>query len=388
MADHYDIAIVGMGCAGSHVALELLRQQVDKRIVVIDNYEGKSLEKTWSFWENGAGYYDHVLINSWRQGVFRAQGKTINLDLGDYVYKSVDSSDFIAFAKAELQKSPNFTFIDARVNNVEYTDPRDSESKLNVDFSIGTLTASVVLDSRMPRDFRGDKQATTLLQHFKGWVIETEEDCFNPSSFVMMDYNLKDEGTTSFFYVLPYSKKKALVEFTYFSHEVVEDNVYDNFLKEYIASLLKIDHYLVGSVEKGVIPMTSYDFTRHNKPNHLKIGTAGGWVKPSTGYSFKLSEFKAKQLVQNIVNGNALAYKLFSKRHFIYDITLLEVLGKYNAQGDELFLKLYSRNPAYRLFDFLDDQSSYSQELKIMKSMTSMRFVNGFFKTIINGITQ
>ncbi len=115
MADHYDIAIIGMGCAGSHIALELLRQRVDKRIVILDDYSGKSLDKTWSFWEKGAGKWDHLLINSWSKGIFRAQGETIHLDLGEYLYKSVESEDFIAFAKAETAKSSLFTFINQQV---------------------------------------------------------------------------------------------------------------------------------------------------------------------------------------------------------------------------------------------------------------------------------
>ena len=33
----------------------------------------------------------------------------------------------------------------------------------------------------------------------------------------MMDYRLKDGEQTTFTYVLPFSKKEALVEFTYFT---------------------------------------------------------------------------------------------------------------------------------------------------------------------------
>ena len=49
MDHHYDIAIIGMGCAGSHVVHELLRRNVDKKIVVIDNYKKKRHTKNLEF---------------------------------------------------------------------------------------------------------------------------------------------------------------------------------------------------------------------------------------------------------------------------------------------------------------------------------------------------
>ncbi len=263
---------------------------------------------------------------------------------------------------------------------------KNIETNYQIDHANGTLTADVVLDRRYILHSKKIKKATTLLQHFKGWVIRTEKPEFDTDRFVMMDYNLKDPETTSFFYVLPYARDRALLEFTYFSENQVDDKVYKEYLQEYINKHLNIDNYTIEKIEKGVIPMTSYNFNQHNHGNHIKVGTAGGWVKPSTGYSFKLSEEKAKQLVINYKQNKKLTTNLFSKRHYVYDCTLLEVLKKYNAQGDKLFLQLYKRNPANRLLDFLDDRSTFIQELKIMKSMTSMRFVNGFFKTLKNGI--
>ena len=44
--------------------------------------------------------------------------------------------------------------------------------------------------------------------------------------------------------------------------------------------------YEVINSESGVIPMTSYPFYRDSTKNITKIGSAGGWIKPSTGYSF------------------------------------------------------------------------------------------------------
>ena len=57
-----------------------------------------------------------------------------------------------------------------------------------------------------------------LLQHFKGWVIETNEPSFDPNKATMMDFRVSQQHGTTFAYVLPFSATSALVEYTLF-HE-------------------------------------------------------------------------------------------------------------------------------------------------------------------------
>ncbi|EAS19327.1 putative lycopene cyclase [Flavobacteria bacterium BBFL7] len=377
MDHHYDIAIIGLGCAGSHVAIELIKQRPDIKIVVIDN-AAAILHKKWSFWEKGVGKWDHIILKEWSRGLFKTDLDSINLDMNPYVYKSINSVDFIAFAKAKLKESNHSTFINSTVIDIDETD-----SELHaINHSDGTVHAKLVLDSRIDHQFFKDQKAITIQQHFKGWTIETTKDTFNPECFTMMDYSLKDQGTTSFTYILPYSSRKALIEFTYFSPDLVEDTVYDTFLKRYITEQLNITDYKIVEVEKGIIPMTTYDFNQHHSHNRYKIGTAGGWVKPSTGYSFKMTEKKAAILVRNYVNGLPLLTDLFTKRFSIYDSSMLSVLRDFNKDGPMFFHRLYKNNAIHNLFKFLDEETTLSEEISIMKSMTSLRMIKAFFKSL------
>ena len=43
-----------------------------------------------------------------------------------------------------------------------------------------------------------------------------------------------------------------------------------------------------------------YPFYKESTKNITKIGTAGGWVKPSTGYSFKSCEKYSLKILKNI----------------------------------------------------------------------------------------
>lgn len=381
MDHHYDIAIVGMGCAGSHLVLELLRRGVNKKIIVIDNYSNAPVTKTWSFWEHDTGQWDHLIYKSWNKAWFKTKKESLHLNVNPYVYKSIDSHDFTAFAKAELEKNSLFTFKDTLVSDIQL-DQTTGKNHITYNNASEHCIADLVLDSRINPDFFKDKKAVTLQQHFKGWIIETDTDYFDPDQFTMMDYSLMDPGTTSFTYVLPFSKRRALVEFTYFSKEIVDDSTYDRFLKQYISNQLQIETYRVLEVEQGIIPMTTYDFTTHNRKSLIKVGTAGGWVKPSTGYSFKSSETKARLLVDNYLKGEPLTQHMFPKKAVIYDATLLEVLYNRNERGDQVFYTLYKRNKLPDLLRFLDEQTSIADDIRIMAPMTSVAFVSAFLKQL------
>ncbi len=377
MDHHFDIAIIGLGCAGSHVALELLKQQPDIKLVVIDNAPS-TIHKKWSFWEKSNGKWDDLVLKEWNHGLFKSEQGTIELDLNPYAYKTIDSRDFIAFAKAELLKHPNCSLINATVNSIDQT----GNNTRNINHTEGDTYSKLVLDSRIDTAFFKDKTAVTIQQHFKGWTIETKKKSFYPERFTMMDYSLRDPGSTSFTYVLPYSATKALVEFTYFAPALVDDQVYDRYLKKYITEHLDITNYKIVEIEQGVIPMSTYDFTQHHQEGIFKIGTAGGWVKPSTGYSFKMTEKKAALLVHNYINNLPLSTNLFPKRFGLYDRTMLEVLHQFNKDGPEFFHTLYANNKAQDLFKFLDEETSLREEIAIMRSMTSMRMIKSFFKNL------
>ncbi len=378
MDHHYDIAIVGLGCAGSHVLVKMLDhpEMKGKSIIVFDDFQADSLDKTWSFWEKGTGNWDSLLLDQWIQGKFQTSQVEIDLELNPYTYKTLKSKDVIAFAKAKLQQHPNATFVEARVDKIEEMDVA------TIHTNQGVFLSKLVLDSRVSPEFYQDTKAITLRQHFLGWHLKMDAEVFDPEQFVMMDYRLRDPGTTSFMYILPYAKTEALVEFTYFSPNLVADDVYESYLKQYIDTYLKSVNYTIEQTEQGVIPMTTYRFEKHHTPLVHKIGTAGGWVKSSTGYSFKLSEKRATQLISNYLAGRNLDDGMQKKRFRFYDDIMLDVLYQHNDRGHLLFENLYSNNPIGRIFSFLDEESSFLQELKIMLPLTSLPFIKSFFKKL------
>ena len=74
-----------------------------------------------------------------------------------------------------------------------------------------------------------------LWQHFCGVEIETKNNFFDEEIFNLMDFDCEQRESVHFFYTLPYSKNKALIETTWLSKmNDSSQKDYDDQIKEYI----------------------------------------------------------------------------------------------------------------------------------------------------------
>ncbi len=379
--NHFDYVIIGNGMAGLQLAFAFANDSFfdSKTIALIDKDKKETNDKTWSFWEKGSGKWESLIHKSWDKASFNTIKKLTDINLGDYNYKTIKSLDFYNYIKEFLSNKQNFNFIIDEV--IDVADNKSTSIKT----TNTTYTANHVFDSRIPAEYFDKKDNYTKInQHFKGWIIETEFDAFNPECFTMMDYRLKYENDTSFTYVLPFSKRKALIEFTFFTPYVIGDTEYDTFLKKYIEDVLGISHYSISEIESGNIPMTDFPFHNYHSKNITKIGTAGGWVKGSTGYAFKHTEGKVTQIIKNIKQSESPSKGLVNKKYLFYDKIFLDVLNKENQKGEWIFDKFYNKNSIENMFAFLDERSNIYQDISIMLSLFSKSFIRAFFRTFKN----
>lgn len=372
----FDYIIIGGGLAGLQLALAFCSDSyfADKSIAILEPQEKKDNDKTWCFWEKGTGHWDDIVHHSWTNGIFNARKESIPLTMGSYCYKMIRAEDFYSFAHQKLNQCANISFFSDSVNSVIQENVLGEKS---------SYSASFIFDSRVPEGYQNDKKSTTLLQPFKGWVIETEDDQFNPDSFTMMDYRLGYKDRCCFTYVLPLTKRKALVEFTFFVPTLIKEDIYDNQLKIFISEQLNLKKYTITEIEQGVIPMSSFPFWKANRSNYLKIGTGGGWVKASSGYSFKNVEKKVAQLIENIKTNKALNHDLFEKRFRFYDAVLLNILFHHNELGVGIFEEMYTKNSTAEIFKFLDEETTFAEEIKIINKFKKAPFLKSVFQLLI-----
>ena len=371
----FDFAIVGAGAAGLQLAIKFSQDDFfkEKSILILDKDEKVANDHTWSFWELGKSQWDEIALQTWSKGSFINQKEEIKFSLDPYSYKSVRAEQFYEYAKQKINEAQNISWIRDKV-----VDIKDQK----IEGELGSYSANQIFDSRIPEVFN-ERQGNynSLLQHFHGWFIKTSKPIFDPSSFTMMDYRMKWNNETSFMYVLPFSETYALVEFTLFNKELIEVESYESFLKKYLQDYLNITEYEIDEIEHGVIPMSDYPFHKHHSKHITKIGTAGGWVRPSSGYSFKNADRYSSMMIQNIKSGHKPEKGIGTSRYRTYDSIFLNVLCKRNDLGEEIFTRLYMKPKIQEVFRFLDESSSLREDFKVMFSLNKPQFWKAFLTT-------
>ncbi len=381
---HFDFAIIGAGAAGLQLALAMLDDDYfrEKKVLLIEREVKDKNDRTWCYWEEGNGKYDGLLYKRWERGVFVGMGKEIKLDLPPYTYKMLRSADFNKYAFERLKFASQFTLLSAGVEKLT-----EGEMVL-IETDEGEFEARHVFDSRISKDFYEDNSSVKILQHFKGWMIETEDAVFNPKEFVMMDYRFRLPGSTGFIYVLPFTENRAMVEFTLFTPELIDDKEYDKVLNKYLSSFKGLKEYTISETEFGIIPMSNYPFYRHSTDKITKIGTAGGWVKSSSGYSFRNGTKYSLKILEAVKRGDIKPKSYSLARFRFYDSIFLRVLYDNNDLGEELFAALYFKNKIQQIFRFLDEETTLWEELRIINHFPYRPFLAGLIRQVFSFNSQ
>ena len=373
----YDYIICGAGCAGLSLAYYLSVSGEDKRILLIDKDAKNTNDRTWSFWEKEQSPYESIIHKSWSKINFYSSVHEEQIDISPYRYKKIRSADFYAFMKDHLKAYANVDFLQAEIN-----DFKEDNDGVVVSTSDGDYSCDRVFKSYLDEGFDfGSSQ--NVLQHFKGWEIQTEKDVFQPDVATFMDFRVEQNGEIRFLYVLPTSTKKALVEVAIFSNTILDHTTYDGILKGYIETQLDTQTYTIVEEEFGIIPMTTYAFEQHNTARIKHIGTAGGWVKASSGYAFKRIQHKSKALAAALVNNGDIDRAISSKNRFRrYDQIFLNALLTAKATGDEVFGKMFKRLDTDIIFKFLDEETSFLEDLKVFTGPPTMPFFRAFIEEL------
>jgi lycopene beta-cyclase len=224
-----------------------------------------------------------------------------------------------------------------------------------------------------------------LLQHFKGWVIETDEAVFDAGIATFMDFRVSQERGTTFVYVLPVAANRALVEYTLFSEKVLEEEEYDAALKSYLEKYVHINNYSIVEEEFGVIPMTDHPFSK-GEGSIVTIGTAGGQTKASSGFTFQFIQKHSAAIVDALIHDKDphIRTSFFKQRFDLYDHVLLHILYHKKMKGDAIFAQLFKKNPAQRVLRFLDNETNFLEELKIMQSVPMRVFLPAALKELFS----
>lgn len=400
MQKHFDIILAGSGLAGFTLALELARRPFfqGKKVLVIDRDDKEKNDRTWCFWAADGEPLPPVIHKTWHDCRFFGDRFSRKLDISPYCYHMIRGLDFYRWAKAELEKSPHIQRITANIRHIQ------AEAGI-VQTDVGDFHADYIFNSALtsmpllptpsalylepPLTVSGQSSAvsrqpsgTHLLQHFKGWLIETPTPSFDPEAVTFMDYRLEQKGETRFVYVLPFSTNRALVEFTVFSTALCTTEEYDAQLRRYLHEFLKIRDFRVEEEEFGVIPMADLPLRPESAGRVINIGTVGGFVKASSGYAFKRTQRKIRAFVEDWErNGRPDPSVMRSAwRYRFFDSVMLRALGSGEVCGSLFFTLLFQKLPAYEVFRFLDEDATPLEQARIATAPPTWPFLKAVFR--------
>jgi len=349
----------------------------DKKIVLLDKEPKTKNDRTWCYWEKEQGFFEEIVYQKWNTVSFLSNEFSSAMDISPYQYKMIRGIDFYNYCFTEIAKHPNIEVYYGNIDNWKY---ENGEVVFVIDNTSYNFGKAEVFNSVYEPD-TNDKSIIRLLQHFKGWIIETEEPSFKVSEATMMDFRVSQQHGTTFCYVLPFSNTTALIEYTLFTKELLPAEEYDKALTNYIQTYLGITNYAVKETEFGIIPMTNEKF-RFNK-HGWQIGTAGGQTKASSGYTFQFIQKQSQQIVDCLIAGKSLhTVPSAPKRFRFYDNTLLYILYHNKLPGDKIFTQLFQKNKPQQVLRFLDNESSIKDELKIISSLPTWPFLKAALKQL------
>ena len=351
----FDYIIVGAGCAGLSLAYELdLQKKLDnKTLAIIEPREEYKKDKTWSFWKVTDHNFDDCVRKSWKNFSVNIPKKTNYLECVSYPYQSIDSGLFYKKINSKLKENKNIFFF----KNLYEINSKNS----------------FIFNSVLPIK----KDHHNLWQHFCGIEIETQHNFFDDEIFNLMDFDCEQRESVHFFYTLPYSKTKALVETTWLSKMSSTSQMdYDNQLKDYIEKHLNLKNYKITYKETGAIPLfyPSYELEK----NKINIGTAGGMTRLSTGYTFLNIQEHSKYISENIENISKTKKFEISKKYQLLDDIFLRVLDKNPEMMPDIFFKMFKSSPK-TVIKFLSNKSNFLEDLSIIFKMPKWTFVKALF---------
>lgn len=375
----YDYIFTGSGLSALMTVYKMILSQKfqTKSILLLDENAKQTNDRTWCFWEQKETLWENSISKKWNSVLFANADFKRNLELHPYQYNKIQGLDFYNQLLELIVNQKNIDFVQEKVLAIE-----ESESIVLVKTESQSYSCSQVFNSIYnPSLVTNQSKYPLLQQHFVGWFIKTEKPIFNPEQATFMDFSVAQKGNTRFMYVLPTSETEALLEYTLFSKDLLSKEEYETKIENYIQEL-GIQNYKIVEKEFGNIPMTCYPFWKHNTQNVINIGTAGGWTKASTGFTFKNSDQKSTELVSFLETQTD--FRKFHKKtkFWWYDLLLLDILDQKNETGAAIFSALFQKGNAPLILKFLDEKTSFWEDLQVIWKCPKGLFINALLKRL------
>jgi lycopene beta-cyclase len=381
----WDIVIVGGGLGGLSLATELASPQfAHLSVLVLEKRKLYMRDRTWSYWTGSPHRYSHLerqRWNSWKVSL----GAEVHIQKSEeFAYATIDAD---VFYDAALQEINGAAHIELRMDCAVL-----AIDKVNDDYVVN-IQPDVFLQARTVLDARPTSTVSTssLVQQFEGWQVNTEHDVFDPICVELMAFEPHPEGL-HFWYVLPYSRRCALVESTWISPASWKPD-FEAEVSRRLNALAKGKSYSVDYKERGILSLQNAVQPTAKQP--IGLGRLGGTLRPATGYAFLDTLSHASQLASSLA---AMPAKEFNNSKMRWqpaafvrpmterwmDTVFLKVLARDWRRAPNYFMQMFETVNAQTTVNFLTGKADWSQRLQIMRTLPTVPFAKAAISHFAN----
>jgi len=340
------IAIAGAGAAGLSLAVHLVRAGIPGlQLTLIDRDFTPRSDRTWCYWDDASTLYPEMVRKEWSH--IRVVGGSVDITetLVGLTYRMADSAAYARMALAELHAHRAVSFLTA-----DSPDP-------------ATLDHDLVFQSIVPNV----RPEPWLKQHFLGMEVRSAEAVFDPDIATIMDFRVDQRHGFAFMYVLPLSAHVALVEYTLFTDSLIPTEAYRTEIHAYLNRGFPDIAFEPIREEYGVIPMVADDWSP-GAGRIRNIGSAAGLAKASTGYTFARIHRDSMAIVREITNGTRRPAPSSAFKSWM-DTLIIDLIRTEPGKAVDVFEHLFRVNGVGFMLRFLDEQTTFSEDLRLMASV-------------------
>ena len=345
----YDLAFIGFGAAAMSLIARLAQANWPGSLVVIEPDAIERNDRTWCGWGPNQHPFSDQLTQTWsRWAVSQAQQSVIR-DAPETPYEMLHAGGVRERARTMMQARSDWACLADRALAHSHQSANGVwQLRLNTDED---LSARWVLDARPPAL---SLTRPWLWQSFLG--VEIQGPAFEDNDTVrLMDFVDAETPWPTFFYELPISASRRLIEITQFVPEPGDMKALESTLHTEL-NRRGIDHTAIIRQELGHLPMAP--IASYNQNHWLRIGAAGGSMRPATGYAFHAIQRWADACAHSLITQQQPIAPKRSRLLDWLDGVFLESLWRRPEQASQRFITLFEQTPPAALTRFLMGRAS------------------------------
>jgi|TARA_B110000285_G_scaffold116092_1_gene131513 lycopene beta-cyclase len=361
MKEKFDIIVIGAGLSSLMFLVKYVKKHPQQKILLLDKDHDKKNDQTFCVWQgpdiiNLTDEFDIQPKKIWGKIMLDFQNRSIKKVMSPYNYKAYDGqktlSSLLRSCKKNITYKNNCEVVQVKKNGLFYVITKDSS----------VYSSQTLVDSRHYHNTYDSKEM--LYQAFYGSEVEMPTNTFDETTVTLMSFK-ENKNDIEFTYILPYTKKIALIETTFFAKN---PNINDIKLK-HEEKLKQYGKYTLLRSEEGILPMGNIKTDKEG--SYLKIGISAGMIRPSSGYSMIRIANWINQIEDTELNQQNLSKFRFKSPWLLnwLDKQFLKVCFYRPEMAPELFMSLFSKANIGSVVRFMADKPTINDVIAVIQAL-------------------